>query len=205
MSVPFVVYDSTTYQVAFTGNCQDIDLLAQAGVGQSVVQMDAFLPPELVVIIPGPPDIAIPASIATSIGFAEALAISAGSGLLPSSTEPVLWSPSPVADTGTITSLTVNRATYFRVGTLVFWNFSMTITTNGSGADQITVDLPTVPVRFFSCPGHGVFRGPGGSGTLYVFTSEGNQFFHLLKYDGTYPGADGTGYYVSGFYADSGY
>lgn len=49
------------------------------------------------------------------------------------------WTPTIAASTGTITSYTVNSATYTRIGRVVAINFNFTITNNGSGTGVLFV------------------------------------------------------------------
>lgn len=205
LGTPYVIYDSTTFIVSRTGQCQPGTLADQPGVGESVLELFTFFPPEQIIIIPGSPDTYSIGAMFNSVGSSNAEAISAGSGTIPDAVQVANWTPTPASQSGTITTGSLLRADYFRVGALVFWNFSYSITTNGTGATGITFDLPTTPVRFFSSPGCGVFRSIGSSGSLYVFMPEGSMSVTLLKYDGTYPGADGTTLYASGCYADGGY
>jgi hypothetical protein len=121
---------------------------------------------------------------ATSIVF--------GSGSVLSSYEEGTWTPTVTAQVGSITSYTVNSATYTKIGRVVVLNFDFTITNNGTGSvANLIGNLP------FNVAG-GSNSSVGAAREIAVIGSEGvvapfstTQLF-LIDYKNTYLGGTGN-------------
>jgi len=99
------------------------------------------------------------------------------------------WTPTVTASSGTITTLGTVSGNYTRIGRRVFINFSIAITTNGTGSQSISVSGLPFAISGFAA-GSGRENGVNG----YMIQSlgfNGNTSFGILTYLGLYPGGDG--------------
>lgn len=122
-------------------------------------------------------------------GAFTTLAVSTSSTFPKSNTTPTVTS-----STGTLTtvSATLNYTSY---GDRVAFDALITLTTNGTGGGYLILPLPVTPAA--SQAGSG--RIPTLALTLDVgINVNGTALIRL--YDGTYPGADGRTYQISGVY-----
>jgi len=110
------------------------------------------------------------------------------------------YTPTITTGTGSITTLGTVAAKYRLEGKTCFFEISVTITTNGTGATSMKATLPSGPgniVSSVACAGYATATGKGlvgflqGGTQLCVFNNSG---------DGSYPGADGAILIVNGFY-----
>lgn len=100
--------------------------------------------------------------------------------------------------TGTITSYTVNRASYYELEKMVFVAVDITITNNGTGATNVNVSLPfTASTNTFTMAGRETVTG--GFMLSGIIVSTGTNI-SLTKVDATYPGGTGNRLVVSGWY-----
>jgi hypothetical protein len=105
------------------------------------------------------------------------------------------WTPVFASAAGTITSTTVNGATYTKVGRLVTLGFDVTITNNGTGSVAINVTgLPFALAASYSSAGPLIEIAAVGFGGFVNPNS--TTSLSLTKYDWTYPG--GTNYRLVG-------
>lgn len=104
------------------------------------------------------------------------------------------WTPVVTAATGSITSYTVNAATYVQIGLQVTAYFDFTITNNGTGAGVVNVSLPiTTPV----VSAFGVARETAVTGaSIMVALYSGQAIFLETMVSTAYPG--GTGHRIRG-------
>jgi len=107
------------------------------------------------------------------------------------------WTPTVTANTGTLTSVTNKSARYTKIGNRVFVDIKFTVATNGTGGGWLAVDLPftngSVDSSFSAITTAGLVMWAG----VTAATDE----VLILKYDGSYPGADGAQFIISGSYA----
>ncbi|MET4283574.1 hypothetical protein [Bradyrhizobium sp. LA6.12] len=108
------------------------------------------------------------------------------------------YTPTVSAGTGTFTSASATGV-YKQIGKTVLFTVTITITTNGSGATNVTV---TNPVNTNGSNAGAFGREVGVSGKMLqgvINTSNMN----IYNYDNSYPGATGAFIVMSGFYAAS--
>lgn len=117
-------------------------------------------------------------------------------GSTPSDVAWVSWGPNVTASSGTITTATGSGKYVNLYGTII-WNAIINITTNGTGAGSLLIDLP------LNCNPPGCI----GVGKEYALTddtviveSNGPTEASIVFYNGNYPGADGAGIYLFGSY-----
>lgn len=93
--------------------------------------------------------------------------------------------PTPTAGGGSFTSVSA-AVNYTKIGNLVRVRVAVTITTNGTAATYVSIPMP------FNASETTAIAGSHNSGTygLCGYVTAGNMI--VFKYDGTYPGADGT-------------
>lgn len=108
------------------------------------------------------------------------------------------WSTyTPVVSSGVGTLTTVSASGRFKqIGKTVLFRFTVTITTNGTGAGSIIVSLPVGTPTVISI-GHG--QEVNNTGKAIVGFSSGTNMICKF-YDNTYPGSDGAGIVVNGIY-----
>lgn len=109
------------------------------------------------------------------------------------------WSAQTVTPTAGSGTLTTASATWrFKViGKTAFYELSITITTNGSGATSIIVPLPTgwSPKAGSTCSGVGTaISGAQVSG----YAPAAGSTMIVRKYDATYPAVSGENFVLSG-------
>lgn len=123
----------------------------------------------------------------TSAGTVYAFA---GTGRI-SSPDWINFTPTIASTSGTITTVAAIAAgdcKYKLEGTTCTFDYTVTITTNGTGAGTFTASLP-----FSSKKISGTLAGKVGAVALTGFAqSGGTARADITKYDGTYPGADGA-------------
>lgn len=103
-------------------------------------------------------------------------------------------SPTVTAGSGTFTTVSASLDRQ-RVGDSMLWNVTVTITTNGTAATQINVAMPFTAA--YECVGAGRECASAGfacTGTMNASSST----LQIVKYDNTYPGADGYRLTLSG-------
>lgn len=105
------------------------------------------------------------------------------------------WSPTITSSSGTITTVTVARAVYVKVGTTVNCWLNFTVTTNGTGAGLIRITTPFTMANTFDV--YGAFN-LGVSNTLNGISAVNTSTVAMQKYDGTYPATSGS-QFVGGF------
>jgi len=109
----------------------------------------------------------------------------------------VSWTPTYSSEGGTITSVTNNFANYKKVGKLVFFSVSVTITNAGSATGYLHITPPSVT--------------PTGNNQYAVgkeFVNTGHMLFArvfdnailVFKYDNSTPIATGNGVSITGWY-----
>jgi hypothetical protein len=105
------------------------------------------------------------------------------------------YTPTITAATGTITSTTITRAKYAKLGKIVHLNIDFTITNNGTGAGSVYITLPS-GVNASAAFYHGVGRENTASGAICNFFTLNTTQIRMNLGSGGYPG--GTGYNLSG-------
>lgn len=112
------------------------------------------------------------------------------------------YTPTISSTTGTITTPGTCTGRFFQQGKIVWWQASLAITTNGTGATLVQVTLPSGPGNVVSAARYyGTGLGVLVSGKqLLIKFQNGTQTGFIQNYDGTYPGATGELLEVSGFY-----
>jgi len=109
------------------------------------------------------------------------------------------WTPTVTTGAGTITTLGTVVARYKRLGKRINFTIKIPITTNGTGSGNIAFTLPGgfTPFADFAPSG---YENTAYGGILQCRGSFGSNNVTLLKYDNSYPGADGATLVVSGAY-----
>lgn len=107
--------------------------------------------------------------------------------------------PTISALSGTITTVGALACKYRIDGTTCFYDYSVTITTNGTGATALRATLP-VAVKSLSHSAGGIDAGTGAGAMLNTTHQTAVQAVDVTKYDGTYPGSDGAVLRFSGCY-----
>jgi hypothetical protein len=98
------------------------------------------------------------------------------------------WTPVVTATTGTLTTVS-GTGTYTKIGRLVYVDYNILITANGTGSGSIQVAGLTHALSSFRAFGVGLETDVVG----FLFNSQAiaaTDYFILTKYDGTYPAAD---------------
>jgi hypothetical protein len=108
------------------------------------------------------------------------------------------WTPVFASAAGSITSYSVNSATYTKVGRLVTVNFDVTITNNGTGTAGINITgVPfTVATAYASS---GVFREVAATGNVGAIIASSGTNLQAANYDNAYAG--GTNYRLVGTFS----
>lgn len=109
-----------------------------------------------------------------------------------------LWAPNFTAVSGKLGNVTVNEARYRRVGKTVMLRLDVTTLSNGNGAAALAFDLPVAALAS-SRP---TFSGQNlatGEAVFGHYVGSSAQVC-ILKYNGLYPGGNGTRIAISGFY-----
>jgi len=100
----------------------------------------------------------------------------------------VTFTPTLAPQTGSFTTVAATGR-YYQLGKLVFVNFGITITTNGTAAGYIDVSVPVAPNAILGHVGCGKNQLDSTSLNVKVVSTAN---FRVRKYDGTYPGVDGA-------------
>lgn len=99
------------------------------------------------------------------------------------------WTPTVTSGTGAITTSTVNLAQYYEVEKLVHFFFSVTITTNGTGATSINFTLPFTANIDCIAVGHEIALT--GS-ILKGRVAAASNSMAVTTYNNAYPGGNGA-------------
>jgi hypothetical protein len=122
-------------------------------------------------------------------------------GQISSTTQPPAWTgytPTVTAQTGTFTTVSATGA-YRRFGKIIFFRFSVSITTNGTAGTSVQVTLPGL--NSWNIAQHAfVGRANAISGKLLIGYFSGTDKIAMQNYDATYPGANGEQLIMSGVY-----
>lgn len=119
-------------------------------------------------------------AIGGDYGFLQALA-SASTGNQWNSGAWTSYTPTVTPEAGAITSYTVNRSAYIRVGKLCVTQLHITITNKGTGSGALNV---TAPFNSYNDTGGGVGREIAVVGTM-IYSAMGSNQFQIRKYDAT--------------------
>lgn len=107
------------------------------------------------------------------------------------------YTPTITALSGTITTASATGL-YVRVGQMVTVWIDITITTNGTGAGAIIATLPFTSRNTTQSYSGSGYQNSGTTNTaLSVACSPNAANIGIEKYDGTYPGANSTRFYVT--------
>lgn len=107
------------------------------------------------------------------------------------------YTPTITSGGGTLTAASATGH-YKQIGKTVFFSILTSIVTNGTGSGSVNVTLPFTVANHSSCEGRETAIAPS-IGITGLMLSGGNTLI-LTKYDGTYPGANGSGIVISGQY-----
>lgn len=121
----------------------------------------------------------------------------AGTGRI-SSPDWINFTPTITASSGTITTVAAIAAgdcKYKLEGTTCTFDYTFTITTNGTGAGTLLATLPFNSKKSTAGP-----AGRAGVNTISGVCQSGVARVDMNKVDGTYPGADATTIRISGSY-----
>lgn len=105
------------------------------------------------------------------------------------------WTPTISSSSGTITTKSATGY-YKKIGKIVNFYLTVTITTNGTGAGSVIFTLPINAIRTGWI---GVGRENAVTGHMLQVTG-GVDSCAILKYENSYPGLDGASLLVSGTY-----
>jgi hypothetical protein len=119
-------------------------------------------------------------AIGADYGFLQALA-SASTGNQWNSGAWTSYTPTVTPEAGAITSYTIQRSAYVRVGKLCVVNLNITITNKGTGSGALFV---SAPFNSYNDAGSGVGREIAVVGTM-LYSSMGSNNFQIRKYDAT--------------------
>jgi hypothetical protein len=114
-------------------------------------------------------------------------------GALTSSVGYLTYTPTVTASGGTLTTVSASSA-YTKIGRTIHWNFTITITTNGTGSGNLRITLP-VAATGVACGAGREITSTGHS--FLVQLDSVNSRADLFKYDNSYIGGDGRVYYGS--------
>lgn len=109
----------------------------------------------------------------------------------------VSYTPTVTCGSGTITTLGTVVARYKQIGKLAFVSVRAPITTNGTCASSISTTLPPGMVSLADSVLGG--REAAGGVLLSASTFAGGNTIYMTKYDGTYPGFNGSVMTASGW------
>lgn len=115
---------------------------------------------------------------------------------------PYIWEAYSVTATASSGTLGTNTATGFfkKIGKTVFVRITVNVTTNGTGAATIRVNLPTAAKAAHVMSG----RASAVSGKmLQGITSAVSTTMDVFNYDGSYPAANGEQLIISGSYEEN--
>jgi hypothetical protein len=106
------------------------------------------------------------------------------------------YTPTVSASTGSITSASATGR-YKQIGKTVHFNLTVSITTNGTGADAVRATLPVTAQAANSSFGSG---RNASTGALLQWANADTTRAFIFNNNGTYPGADGASLSISGTY-----
>ena len=101
------------------------------------------------------------------------------------------WTPTLSASSGTITTVGAVSGIYTKIGRLVIATIDATITTNGTAAGTLRASLPFTAANELTHFGTGR-ESAVSFAQLVAFSGFSNTNMNILKYDNSYPGADGA-------------
>ena len=119
-------------------------------------------------------------AVGADYGFLQAIAAES-TGLKWNAAAWTTYTPTVTAEGGSITSYTVNRAAYIRVGKLCVTNLDIQITNKGTAVGALYV---SAPFNSYNNTGSGIGREIAVVGTM-VYASMGSNNFQIRKYDAT--------------------
>lgn len=105
------------------------------------------------------------------------------------------FSPGVVSTTGTLTSVTVTRAAYKRIDRTVHCWWRIALTTIGTGAGRLRIDLPFAAQGSFLGTAHGY--NSATFKTISGMTYANATTIDCTYYDGTFPFADGQSIFIN--------
>lgn len=108
------------------------------------------------------------------------------------------YTPTLGAGSGTLTSA-VATGRYKRVGKLYHYAVQINIATNGSASSYLTFTLPNGSVPIALGAAAGVDAGVGNAACTVRHVDASNTAL-VFKFDGSYPGANSSAIYVTGYY-----
>lgn len=111
----------------------------------------------------------------------------------------ISYTPTLVSAAGAITTVGAVSGSYRKIGKRVEFKAQVAITTNGTGATSLSIGLPVNAAGTVGSMITGRETALTGK-ALTGFITTGGSTASVLFYDGTYPGADGRSFNVSGFY-----
>jgi hypothetical protein len=104
------------------------------------------------------------------------------------------WTPTLTSQTGSLTAVNVGTGYYTKVGRMVTITCAPSITTNGTGATAVYVG--GLPFATLANGFAGASRNDG-SGTVFGINANTSSQLYIQKYDGTYPGGNGSLFTIS--------
>jgi hypothetical protein len=108
------------------------------------------------------------------------------------------WTPTYSAGSGSLTTITTTFARYKRLGKLVHYSISLTITNAGTGAGALQVSTPTgLDAEGFNSSGCG--REAGGANNLLMVQAVGTLIY-MWRFDGSTTITTGRTIRASGWY-----
>ena len=107
------------------------------------------------------------------------------------------YTPTFSASSGTFTTASVS-GWYKKVGNVIFFTISFTITTNGTASGSVVLSLPTF-ANISPCVASGKAVGVSNK-SLSASCAAGTTGMTVTNYDGTYPGSNGEILNISGSY-----
>lgn len=106
------------------------------------------------------------------------------------------YAPTVTATSGAISAVTATGR-WIQVGKVLFFQVTISLTTNGTGAGALLVTLPSSPVgASHACSGIQVVN----NFACAVRTTQGVEHCTVYKYDGSYPGASAAQFILTGAY-----
>lgn len=110
----------------------------------------------------------------------------------------ISYTPTITAGVGTITTASATGR-YQIIGKTCHYNIAVTITTNGTGSSSVIATLPFTSASFQQQCGAG--RGAAVFfGMIMAFIPVNTNTVLMARSDGTYPGANGASWAISGTY-----
>jgi parallel beta-helix repeat protein len=115
------------------------------------------------------------------------------SALQLSATGYTAYTPTVTAGSGTITSYTAT-GNYYQIGYMIFFQATVTITNNGSGATSVNIGVPFATSVTGTISGRNTTNGASLQGII------SGSSVAVFSSTNTYPAATGSTLYISGFY-----